>query len=743
MPEPRTRSCASPLSEQGFALLFPGHILACLALSRKPDAPLILRCGERSLDGPSRSLLLRTAAGGLWLVFGVPITETTSGPLLISEGDTPISRLAVTVDPAATSLCAVVEDLPPAESGRLLAWLLEFGQTSRLAQCPPFTDACLAAARAGSDRMRADAWGLGDSLVCLTAFTDRRHRLTRAWALASGVHRPGLFPPAQAGQVVAQLIDAAPLGQADGDAGRPPLDLQAVLIERPGDRPLLIEPNPGRDRRPLKPCLEAAPQPARLALASYLWHCLSPLHGRPGVADTLRALAGLRDAPRAVVKLDSQPVAAALHCVVPTEDGQVFVRGTLIDPETRVTGLSLELPYRAPVALDLALRFDDRAGATALGHDAGWNGAGFLARLSDQPPVGIGGVTARGILHLPGGDSVACVAPRSPTSPFEARTAVLGGLAPHDLPPQAMAEVLAPVVAVLQRRALATPRVADTVVIGRPVASPRRSIVIPLYQTLDFIRFQMAAFAVDPDWADSEIIYVLDSPEQRTLVERELRDRCRVFGLAVTLVVMTRNFGYAPAVNAGVAAGRAPGLILLNSDVVPITSGWMRRLDTVAEAAGDAGAVGPRLLFHDGSLQHAGLYFDRSLDGDWLNRHFWKGYPGEYAPALAVRAVPAVTGACMRIDRALYERVGGLTEDYVIGDYEDSDLCLKMIAAGRRNIHAGDTALYHFERCSITRHDGYERTLVSTYNRWLHIQRWDHEMTAAMARFAPETDSAA
>lgn len=731
MPEAQLRSRPLPggrCDSSGLAIPFPGCLVGRMPLAERPGGALTLTWGSRPLPSPSRSLQLRTPTG-MVLFFAVPAPDAGSDdPVWVLDTGEPLARLAVSRGPE-PSLAALFDGLTPAAGGALLAWLLDLGQATRLARHPAFAAAILAAARSVCETASADLRPLSATVACLMAPGGSRQPLTATWCLtADGFHR-SLFPPARAGALLAHLVE-----RREGDRQVP-----ALLVVRPDDRPLLLEARAaaGTAAAPsLQACLGAAPPPARLALATYLWQCLSPLHRRPGVGAILQGLAALKDAPRSVVRLTTRPVSAALHCVVPTDDGQVFVRGTLIDPERQVERITLDLPYQEPVALDLDRRFDDPAGAAALGCAAAGSRAGFLARLSGMPAVGTGGVTAGATLHLVGGATVACVAPRSPVTPFDARVAVLGGLAPHDLPAGAMAEVLAPVVGLLQRRCLEAPRIAAVEPFGTRPEAPARSIIIPLYQTLDFIRFQLAAFAVDPDMAGSEIVYVLDSPEQRGIVERELRDRCRVLGLAVTLVVMTRNFGYAPAVNAGVSACRGRTLILLNSDVVPTAPGWMNRLDEVAATFADAGATGPRLLFHDGSLQHAGLYFDRSLDGDWLNRHYWKGYPGTYPPAAAVRETPGVTGACVRIDRAVYESVGGLTEDYVIGDYEDSDLCLKLTAAGRRNVYAGPVALHHFERCSISRHDGYERTLVSTYNRWLHAQRWDEAMAAVMARHA-------
>src|SRR3546814_5489014 len=87
-------------------------------------------------------------------------------------------------------------------------------------------------------------------------------------------------------------------------------------------------------------------------------------------------------------------------------------------------------------------------------------------------------------------------------------------------------------------------------------------------------------------------------------------------------------------------------------------------------------------MFEDQSLQHAVMYFGTDGVGNWLNQHYYKGLPRDFGPATVERTVPAVTGACLVTRRDLYARVGGFTEDYIIGDYEDSDLCLKIRREG-------------------------------------------------------------
>ncbi len=192
--------------------------------------------------------------------------------------------------------------------------------------------------------------------------------------------------------------------------------------------------------------------------------------------------------------------------------------------------------------------------------------------------------------------------------------------------------------------------------------------------------------------------------------------------------------GFAAASNAGAALARGRHLLFLNSDVIPDAPGWLKVLAQALESDLRLAAVGPKLLFDDDSLQHAGLGFARDFHGAWYNMHFHKGLPRDFAPACAPRLVPGGTGACLLVRSFLIERLGGFSEDYIIGDFEDSDLCLRLRRAGHEVGYVPQAELYHLERQSISKHTGYTRSAAAAYNRRLHAERW----SALMAELTDE-----
>lgn len=319
-----------------------------------------------------------------------------------------------------------------------------------------------------------------------------------------------------------------------------------------------------------------------------------------------------------------------------------------------------------------------------------------------------------------------------PVDPVDARAAALRAVPPQNVDESVLSRVLAPVIASLHdqaRERVGSPHVQT---IGNPVSRPKVSVIVPLYRALDFLRFQIASFATDP-WfrANAELIYVLDSPEQAPEVEHMLGGLHLVYGLPMILVVMERNGGYARANNVGVSLARGDVLALVNSDIIPTAPGWLQALTMrVSGRRRGIGAVGPKLLFEDGSIQHAGMYFSKDHRNRWLNQHFHKGMPRDYAPACEERIVPAVTGACLVTPRSVFETVGGFTEDYVIGDYEDSDLCLKITMTDRKIAYSPGIELYHLERKSMSLNSEYMRGVAWQYNCALHTERWGDLMTS-------------
>jgi GT2 family glycosyltransferase len=167
---------------------------------------------------------------------------------------------------------------------------------------------------------------------------------------------------------------------------------------------------------------------------------------------------------------------------------------------------------------------------------------------------------------------------------------------------------------------------------------------------------------------------------------------------------------------------------------MPIRTGWLSSLVNVYDSLTEenVGVIGPKLLYGNGSIQHAGMKFVRYglWDNFWINDHPNKGQPNFSESNSRPKKISAVTGACMMVTRELYDQVSGLDEEYIAGDYEDSDFCLKLHAQGRENYYIPHIELFHLERQSLSLSQTQEKDDLwkfrrSLYNCWLYNHKWE------------------
>lgn len=151
-----------------------------------------------------------------------------------------------------------------------------------------------------------------------------------------------------------------------------------------------------------------------------------------------------------------------------------------------------------------------------------------------------------------------------------------------------------------------------------------------------------------------------------------------------------------PAMN-NAAARRANGsvLVLLNNDVELINPGWLHALVAHAVRPG-VGAVGARLLYRDGTLQHGGMALGPAGRATHVLRGASRDAPGYLGLLAAPRDVAAVTAACLAIPAEAWAKVGGMNERLPVA-WNDVDLCQRVRAAGLRVLWTPHAVLLHLE----------------------------------------------
>lgn len=428
-----------------------------------------------------------------------------------------------------------------------------------------------------------------------------------------------------------------------------------------------------------------------------------------------------------------------IDSLIRVDERSFFVYGWAHDEQVPIVRLSAVSPEGARVEMLERMARVGRPDLDALFGLSAPANLGFVCSLAIDAPSRL----CRGWifeLENAAGSVVELEGPDPIEDPHAARDAIVSTLERERSPLSPVTEHVLPAVARLQERLAAMVEIERVERFGDVPRSPDVSIVVPLYRRIDLLQHQLAQFACDPELSEAELIYVLDSPELSTPALAEAERLFELYRVPFRIATLSRNGGFAVANNRGASLATGRLLLLLNSDVLPAGSGWLSRLAGFHDATPRVGALGPKLLFEDDSLQHAGMYFRHSIAlGAWENAHYFKGLHHALPAANVPRPVPAVTAACLLIDRALYGELDGLSSIYIQGDYEDSDLCLRLGEAGYENWYRPEVALYHLEGRSYATA---ERQANARYNAWLQTSLWDERIERLMQGYETGTMAA-
>jgi GT2 family glycosyltransferase len=356
--------------------------------------------------------------------------------------------------------------------------------------------------------------------------------------------------------------------------------------------------------------------------------------------------------------------------------------------------------------------------------------AGFLCYLElPSPSLSAQGWVVEGIDAE--GEGIETTGPKVCTDINKARSTLISDIAHEKLPNQFLrVNHVLPAITRVQEQHHRTADLDWVRSYGNTPDNPTVSILIPLYRRTDFLEHQMAQFAGDPQMRSAEIIYLLDSPELAESLHESAGPLYELYKIPFKLAALRSHSGYAAVNNLGAGVARGRLLLLLNSDVLPKSPGWLGQMIQFFDSKPTIGALGIKLLFEDETLQHAGLYFRRSpVSGLWENQHYFKGFDSGLPGANVTRTVPALCAACLMIERDRYLRMSGLRGLYIQGDYEDSDLCLRLQDDGREIWYLPEVELYHLEGQSYASQDRARNTI---WNRWLHTHLWDKKIEALM-----------
>jgi O-antigen biosynthesis protein len=164
-------------------------------------------------------------------------------------------------------------------------------------------------------------------------------------------------------------------------------------------------------------------------------------------------------------------------------------------------------------------------------------------------------------------------------------------------------------------------------------------------------------------------------------------------------------FNFSAKINAGVAASSGEQVLFFNDDLEVIAPEWLAAMIEYSQVP-EIGAVGAKLLYPDGRLQHIGMVLGvAGVAAHAFHQHPGVS-PGYSGSAIMVRNYSAVTAACLMTRRAVFDEAGPFDERFPV-DFNDVDYCLRVQRAGYRVVFTPWAQLYHHESASfgLRRHD--------------------------------------
>jgi GT2 family glycosyltransferase len=224
---------------------------------------------------------------------------------------------------------------------------------------------------------------------------------------------------------------------------------------------------------------------------------------------------------------------------------------------------------------------------------------------------------------------------------------------------------------------------------------PLVSIVIPTTGDPSLLTPCLASLALRTAYAPIEVVLVDTRDGEWAIDTSPLAD------IACRVVPCAQPFNFSLACNLGSLASRGEILLHLNDDVEPLETDWLERMLELLLQPG-VGIVGTKLLYPEGLVQHAGVFFADTIGPTPVGRFSTRTAHGDDGHLVLPRNCAAVTGACLMISRTTHERLGGFDERIAI-EYGDVDLCLRARMHGLRVAWTPEAVLLHHE--SVTRRD--------------------------------------
>jgi len=266
---------------------------------------------------------------------------------------------------------------------------------------------------------------------------------------------------------------------------------------------------------------------------------------------------------------------------------------------------------------------------------------------------------------------------------------------------------------------------------------PGVSIIIPNKDQADLLKTCIDSIRELTTYDNYEIIIIENNSTENETFDyyKEIEET----GKAKVIYYTVKEFNYSKIMNFGVKNCTFEYVVQLNNDTRLLTPNWLELMLGFAQRS-DVGIVGVKMYYPDMSIQHAGGIL---IKGDAVSDHVYRFMPKtakSYGNRdLIIQNISWVTGACMMFRKEVYEIVGCMSEDFAVS-FGDSDLCMKMQAAGKFIVYNPYVELIHYEGETRGRNENPEDVVVFLKEKEMFMNKWRNELERGDLYFSPDME---
>lgn len=250
---------------------------------------------------------------------------------------------------------------------------------------------------------------------------------------------------------------------------------------------------------------------------------------------------------------------------------------------------------------------------------------------------------------------------------------------------------------------------------------PKVSVIVPTRDGLDVLKPCIEGLIHNTNYKNLEVV-ILDNGSQELATLNYFKPLSQYS--FIKIVRDDGPFNYSALNNHAVQESSGELICMLNNDIEIIHDDWLSEMVSLAIRP-EVGCVGAKLLYPDDTIQHAGVIMGLGGYAAHSHRGIGRYEAGYFYRAQVRQNLSAVTAACLLVKRDIYEQVNGLDEQFEVA-YNDVDFCLRVQAAGYKNIYTPYAELYHHESKTRGSDDTAPKQKRFDKEKALLLERWSN-----------------